>query len=185
MNRRRLLAAVAAGLVITTQLTYSSAAEAYPQPPARAASVAPAKEGPAPNAVAAAADYAYDAAGQLRGVSTSADGAGARYSYDDAGNPTGVTRSPAGELTVAAIAPSRAPVGAAVTISGTGFAASTGGNTVRFNGTSAVVTAASAAKIVATVPAGATSGDVTVTTGSATASSAFTVTAATPAPTVL
>jgi len=184
MNRRRLLAAVAAGLVITTQLTYSSAAEAYPQPPARAASVAPAKEGPAPNAVAAAADYAYDAAGQLRGVSTSADGAGARYSYDDAGNPTGVTRSPAGELTVAAIAPSRAPVGAAVTISGTGFAASTGGNTVRFNGTPAAVTAASAAKIVATVPAGATSGDVTVTTGSATASSAFTVTAATPAPTV-
>ncbi|MEU4244099.1 RHS repeat-associated core domain-containing protein [Actinoplanes sp. NPDC026619] len=189
---RRSTVVLAIGVLFASQLTYSS------RPDAAAASAMPARGAPAlraenqvrPVARAAAsaqpADYAYDAAGQLRGVSHSADGAGARYSYDDAGNRTSVDRTAAGALTVSAIAPSRAPVGAAVAVSGTGFATTAAGNTVTFNGTAATVTSASAGRLMVTVPTGATSGAVAVTTGSATATGAqtFTVTPSVPAPVV-
>jgi len=190
MNRRRSLVVLASALVIATQLSYSSSADASPARPAAVAPVAPAHVlGPVRAAAAAAAtpaDYAYDAAGQLRGVSHTADGAAARYAYDDAGNPTAVTRSAAGALTVSALSPSRAPAGASVTVTGTGFAASTTGNTVRFNGVTASVTSATTARLVVIVPSSAASGSVTVTTGSATATSeqTFTVTAAVAVPTI-
>src|SRR5207237_4989287 len=64
--------------------------------------------------------------------------------------------------------------GASVTINGTNF---TGASAVLFNGTSASFTVGSATAITATVPAGATSGPISVTTSDGTASSAasFTV----------
>ncbi|BCJ55405.1 hypothetical protein Asp14428_68800 [Actinoplanes sp. NBRC 14428] len=171
---RRTLAGLSAALVIGAQLSFPGAASAAPEP--RAAAAVPASP----------ADYAYDGAGQLRGVSQSADGAAATYAYDDAGNPTSTTRSAAGTVTVSSLNPSRAPIGAKVVVSGTGFSATAGSNTVKFNGTTATVTAASRTRLTVTVPSGTTSGTVSVAVGTATATSgqAFTVVPGTPAPAV-
>src|SRR5438046_4600331 len=84
--------------------------------------------------------------------------------------------------TITSFTPASGPVGTSVTISGTNF---TGASAVLFNGTSASFTVNSATAITATVPAGATSGPISVTTADSTASSAgsFTVGDTTP-PTV-
>lgn len=97
------------------------------------------------------------------------------------------TLSTAGELTftpaaafapptITGLSPSSGPVGTSVTITGTGF---TGATAVGFNGTAATVfTVNSSTQITATVPAGATTGKVSVTTpnGSVESASDFTVT---------
>src|SRR6266513_2780163 len=84
--------------------------------------------------------------------------------------------------TISSFTPGSGPVGTSVTISGTNF---TGASAVLFNGTSASFTVNSATAITTTVPAGATSGPISVTTPGGTASSAasFTVGDTTP-PTV-
>ena len=66
------------------------------------------------------------------------------------------------------------PVGTSVTISGTNF---TGATAVTFNGASASFTVTSPTAIQATVPAGATTGPLSVTTpgGTVTSFNAFTV----------
>src|SRR6266478_2324582 len=63
--------------------------------------------------------------------------------------------------TVSSFTPTSGPVGTSVTISGANF---TGATAVLFNGTSASFTVGSATTITATVPAGATSGPISVTT---------------------
>jgi len=70
--------------------------------------------------------------------------------------------------------PASGPVGANVTVTGTSFA---GATAVRFNGTAAAFTVTSPTAIQATVPAGATTGAVSVTTpgGTATSAASFTV----------
>ena len=78
--------------------------------------------------------------------------------------------------TVTSFTPTSGPVGASVAVTGTNF---TGASALRFNGTSAVAfTVNSATSITATVPAGATTGAISVTTPSGTGTSAgsFTVT---------
>jgi hypothetical protein len=77
--------------------------------------------------------------------------------------------------TIASFAPANGPVGTSVTINGTGL---TGATSVTFNSLSATFTVQSDAAIQGVVPAGATTGPVTVTTaaGSATSTSNFTVT---------
>ena len=79
--------------------------------------------------------------------------------------------------TITAIAPTSGMEGAEVTITGTNFASAAALNTVSFNGTAATVIAANTMVLITTVPVGATTGDVTVTTnGLTSAGVAFTVT---------
>jgi RHS repeat-associated protein len=179
----------ATGLLVGPELPPVSAAVPAAAVPAAAV---PAAAAPGPRVAPAAipsnpVDYAYDGAGQLRGVTQAASGGqSARYGYDAGGNVVSIERFASSTLTVSSVVPSQAPAGATVTISGTGFVATASANTVRFNGTAATVTAASTVRLTVTVPAGATSGAVTVTTaaGTATSAQAFTVGAALPVPTV-
>jgi hypothetical protein len=71
------------------------------------------------------------------------------------------------------IDPILGPVGAAVTIHGEGFGATPGENTVTFNGVPAMVTFAHPNQLVATVPEGATTGPIVVTTAGGTAMGPF------------
>jgi hypothetical protein len=83
---------------------------------------------------------------------------------------------PAVAPTVSTFSPTSGGVGTSVTINGTGFGNVTA---VRFHGTSASFTVNSGIKITATVPAGATTGTISVTTASAgtgTSAGTFTVT---------
>jgi hypothetical protein len=88
--------------------------------------------------------------------------------------------SVAGSPTIAGFNPTSGGVGTSVVITGTNFG---GATAVRFNGTGASHVINSATQITATVPAGAATGPIAVTTpgGTATSSSSFTVI---PAPTI-
>jgi YD repeat-containing protein len=129
--------------------------------------------------------YVYDDLGRLIGV-VDAQGNAARYSYDAVGNILSISRIAAGQVAIINFTPSSGPVGTTVVISGTGFSALTSQNSVQFNGVSATVNSATTTQIVATVPAAATTGLITVTTpnGSATSSSPFTVATVSGAPTI-
>jgi hypothetical protein len=95
-----------------------------------------------------------------------------------------LTVSPASVApSITSLNPTSGPVGSSVTITGANFGATQGTSTVRFNGTSAVPTSWSATSIVATVPAGATTGNVVVTAGG-TASNGVNFTVTVPAPSI-
>jgi len=68
--------------------------------------------------------------------------------------------------TITSLSPTTAAVGASVTITGTNFGSPQGNSTVQFNGTTASVTAWGSSSITATVPSGATTGNVVVTVSS-------------------
>jgi hypothetical protein len=92
--------------------------------------------------------------------------------------------APAPAPTISGFAPTSGSPGTSVTISGTGFS---GATAVSFNGAAASYSVSSDTQITATVPSGATSGPISVTTGGGSVSStaSFTVTAApAPAPTI-
>lgn len=69
------------------------------------------------------------------------------------------------------LSPSVGTVGTAVTVGGENFISTASSNTVKFNGTTTVVSAASTTSLTTSVPTGATSGRVTVTTPSGTSTS--------------
>ena len=82
--------------------------------------------------------------------------------------------------TISGFTPASAPVGAAVTITGTNFDPTPANNTVTFfNGVAAVVTSSSSTQIVTSVPQGAATGPLSVTTSEvvqgATSATDFTV----------
>jgi len=84
------------------------------------------------------------------------------------------------------LSPSSGTAGTSVTISGANFGATQGSSAVSFNGVLATPTSWSASSIVAPVPAGATSGNVTVVVGGQTSNGLpFTVTLPPPAITAL
>lgn len=84
----------------------------------------------------------------------------------------------AGLPTITSFTPTSGLIGATVIITGTNFSTTPANNTVRFNGTLAVVTASTTTSITTTVPPGATTGTITVTVAgnTATSSTSFTVT---------
>lgn len=125
-----------------------------------------------PLAHADQAQYFYDELGRLMGV---VDGQGnvAVYNYDEVGNLLSIERFTA-ETTgigVFLVAPASGAVGAEVQIQGFGFSTTPGNNQVAFNGTAATVVSSTTTSLVATVPAGATTGPVTVANSNGTASS--------------
>lgn len=84
---------------------------------------------------------------------------------------TNIAPSPGTNITVTppyvqALSPSSGPVGTSVTVTGTGFSANPSGEHVTFNGTTAQISSATTTAIQAVVPAGASSGSVSVTTTS-------------------
>ncbi|MFC6092409.1 RHS repeat-associated core domain-containing protein [Saccharothrix lopnurensis] len=121
----------------------------------------------APEPPPGAASYAYDALGRLTGV-VAADGSVARYRYDAAGNVTGVERLGTPAVAVLSAVPGRVRPGDSITVTGKGF--TTSGTTARINGAPAPVTSAKATELVVTVPDGATSGPLEVTSPNGTAS---------------
>jgi len=126
--------------------------------------------------VAGAVTYVYDRLGRLAAVIAN-DGNAAIYTYDAVGNLLRIGRQGPSAVSVIDFSPGSGTVGSQVTIYGVGFSSMPGNNTVGFNGTPATVTAATPTQITTTVPAGATTGMITVTTsgGSGTSTMPFTV----------
>jgi len=120
--------------------------------------------------------YIYDELGRLVGV-IDPNGDSAQYAYDAAGNLLSITRKTASQVSIIEFTPDQGPVGSNVTIYGSGFSTTPAQNTVKFNGTTAVVITSTANQITTTVPAGATTGTISVTSpsGSANSSTPFTV----------
>ncbi len=146
----------------------------------------PGTAGVRPAAAASDITYQYDELGRLTAV-TDQLGSTARYAYDAVGNLLSIARQGTTQLTIGGFSPAGGPVGTTVTIQGTGFGANASQNTVLFaNNQAATVTAASATALTVTVPSGAITGPITVTSpaGTATSGTPFTVTANSGAPTI-
>src|SRR5438445_3554960 len=126
----------------------------------------------------ASIQYAYDALGRLTTV-VDPSGNVATYNYDAVGNLLSITRSTSSPsaLAIFGFSPSQGSVGQTVAIQGQNFSTTANANTVKFNGTTATVTAATTNHLTTTVPAGATTGTISVTVGTSTATSSsnFTV----------
>lgn len=124
--------------------------------------------------------FGYDDADRL--VQMQSTAASATYGYDVAGNLISATAPGASSVAISAFSPATAAAGANVTLTGLGFSATPSSNTVKFNGVAASVVSASATSLVVVVPAGATSGAITVTVAGSTATSASSFTVAATAP---
>lgn len=111
--------------------------------------------------------YVYDESRRLVGVYDGA-GASAQYVYDPGGNLLEIKRLSEAELGLFDFTPNAGPPGADVILTGVGFSPALVGNTVRFNGVDAIVSAASPQRLVVTIPANATTGPVSVTVDGAT-----------------
>ncbi len=120
--------------------------------------------------------YFYDSLGRLAAEMDSA-GNVAFYEYDAVGNLLAIRQGDPDELTLVSFSPTKGPVGTTVTILGSGFSATLSENQVFVNNTPATVLSAENASIVFTVPSGATTGLIKVTTPRGTVLSAqpFTV----------
>src|SRR6266699_3611919 len=86
------------------------------------------------------------------------------------------TTARAAAPSITSLSPTSGAVGVSVTISGSNFGSTQGTSTVKFNGTAATATSWSATRIIATVPTGATTGNVVVTVSNKTSNGvSFTV----------
>jgi YD repeat-containing protein len=129
--------------------------------------------------------YVYDELGRLVGAIDAAGNA-AVYNYDAVGNILSIQRFSSTQVSVTSFNPTGGPAGTAVTIYGTGFSSSVGQNSVQFNGVGATIIAATPNQLVATVPSGATTGPISVTSplGSAISTNVFHVGPAAGAPVI-
>jgi YD repeat-containing protein len=119
--------------------------------------------------------YVYDSVGRLIATVNPTDTV--IYSYDASGNLLSISRQSSTQVAVLSFTPSSGAVGTSVTINGSGFSATPAQNTVQFNGAAATVTSATATRLVVVVPAGATTGQISVTSpgGSDSSDTSFTV----------
>lgn len=117
---------------------------------------------------AAATNYVHDANGRLVAV-TGNGGPTTVYSYDAVGNILTVQQIPSNQLALFAYGPMSGAPGTQITIQGNGFSMSPGGNTVTINGIAATVLSASATQLIVQIPTGASSGPLSVTVGTSTA----------------
>jgi len=119
--------------------------------------------------------YVYDDLNRLSAV-VNQQGDVAVYSYDAVGNILKIERFDVsglpGAVGISYFAPSVGRVGTAVQIFGKGFSPTPGLNTLAFNGTIATVTSAAPNRLVASVPTGATTGLISLSTPLGSASSA-------------
>ncbi len=129
------------------------------------------------SAWAGTANYYYDELGRLI-ETVAADGTSVQYAYDAVGNITSVRHNGATTIGISGFIPISGPVGTAVTVYGSGFSTTVASNVVKFNGKAATVTAATASSLTATVPTGATTGQIAITNGASTATSSGTFTVA-------
>ncbi|QQP98384.1 IPT/TIG domain-containing protein [Lysobacter enzymogenes] len=120
--------------------------------------------------LALATKYVYDDNGRLVVMVNEQSGESARYVYDKVGNLLKIERLAAGQVAVFSFVPARGATGVAVTIQGQGFSTTAGDNVVRFSGVAATVTSATLTELKVTVPAGASTGPLTVTVGTQTVS---------------
>jgi len=124
--------------------------------------------------------YVYDELNRLIAV-VDQHGDAATYTYDAVGNILRIDRFDAaglaGGAAISLFTPSAGAVGSTVQVFGRGFGATIGQNSLFFNGRLTTITAAAPNRLVAIVPAGATTGPITVTApaGSATSSRVFRV----------
>ena len=118
--------------------------------------------------------YVYDNKGQLRAVIIP-NGEAAVYEYDPAGNFTAIRRLTATDFELIEFTPREGAIGTPVTIYGVGLKEEV--SNVSFNGVSAQITSQTQTSVVATVPVGASTGPISVTTprGTRTTSNNFTV----------
>lgn len=124
------------------------------------------------------AQYLYDDQERLTSVS---DGTGATavYNYDAVGNLLSIDRltPPGSGIGIYLVNPVTGPVTQLCRLQGYGFDPVPSNNVVKFNGVTATVSSATAYTLTVIVPAGATTGTVTVTNANGTANSpaSFTV----------
>jgi YD repeat-containing protein len=121
--------------------------------------------------------YYYNGNNQLVETVNDTTGRVVTYSYDANGSVVAINAVTANALTISGFTPAGGSVGNQVTIYGTGFDSVAGNNVVAINGTSALVSSASSTKLVTSVPAGASTGPITVSNpiGSASSASNFVV----------
>ena len=119
-----------------------------------------------------AVQYFYDDAGRLNKV-VDPSGSIATYNYDAVGNLLSISRSTvaANGPTILSFTPQQGAPGQVVTIQGEGFSATPSADVVKFNGTAATVSAATTTSLTVAVPAGATTGLLSVTLAGVTATS--------------
>jgi len=129
-----------------------------------------------PNVLTGPVTYTYDQLGRLATV-VAATGDSVTYNYDALGNILSITRSTTAKPTITSLNPQSGTVGTQVTVTGTNFTATAAQDLVQFGGISATITSATTTQLVVTVPAGATTGLVSVISpaGSASSSSPFVV----------
>jgi trimeric autotransporter adhesin len=116
------------------------------------------------------ANYIYDELGRLKTV-VAPNGDRAEYDYDAVGNLLAVRRIGTNTLTISEITPNVGTSGTVVTIRGAGFSATPASNTVKFNGVAATVTAATTTQLTVAAPAIGTTGTISVTVATVTATS--------------
>lgn len=117
-----------------------------------------------------ASNYIYDSDGRLVAV-TDTSGNTVVYNYDAVGNILSIQPIAANQLALFTFNPAQGVVNTVVTLQGNGFSTTLGNNTVKFNGTTATVTSATASQLVVKVPSGATTGPISVKVGTTTISS--------------